>query len=150
MRIYVATKWSDREHAHEVMNWLEGLGHTIVLDWTQHEGSGLSKAAVNDAVAVCAADVLVFLADHGEHFKGAYVEMGMAMGAGKTVIVVGHKADGCVFTHHPTVYKVDTIDELQCLSYVCSVDEEKGDTASIWEHGIRKARGGQIIPFAWG
>jgi hypothetical protein len=94
--IYVATKWSRRAEAKEVMRQLIAAGHVITHDWTEEEEmEGADSLARDKHFALCAeadvrgvrnADWLLLL--HGPDMRGAYVELGMALASGVRVLVV--------------------------------------------------------------
>lgn len=96
MKVYVAAKWEERERARNFMRSVRLLGHVITHDWTHETDEGLSGAgrhrylgscATSDLQAVRDCDVLVLL--HNPQCRGAYVELGIALGLAKVVIVVG-------------------------------------------------------------
>lgn len=108
MKIYVAGKWEDRQRISHIMRILEGMGEEITCDWTHHEYEDESypdQYAVDDAEGVKGADLYigVFLDDY--QYRGALVEMGIALGVGIPIWLYGSKQDNCIFSHHPSVRK---------------------------------------------
>ncbi len=104
MKLYVAAKWEDRERAREVMRQMVAEGHEITFDWTHSEQFSPEQAAC-DMRGVKDADALVFVAEKDLPFKGAYVEMGMALAWGKPIYLIGTGIDACIFTVLPNVYR---------------------------------------------
>ena len=120
MKIYVAGKWGERQICKQVMTAIERDGHEITCDWTNHDypPSGtpesekqalLQKWASLDIQGVRDADALVFIAIIELNYRGAFVEMGAALGKGIPVFVIGHGIDTCVFIDHPLIRKVEKI-----------------------------------------
>jgi len=58
---------------------------------------------------VLAADALILLAGPDKYSGGKFVEAGIAIGAGKRVIVIGRRENMLLW--HPQVDRVDTVDE---------------------------------------
>lgn len=117
MNIYVASKFENKEKVREAINLLTQAGHDIAADWTQHSLEGVPEdkkknyqieCAYYDFNAVKRCHVLILL-DH-PNMKGAYTEVGIALGAYKPVIVVGKIYDN-IFFHLPNVELVDTIEQ---------------------------------------
>lgn len=119
MKFYVAGKWEDRDSVKEIMNYLEQQGHTITCDWTRHEYSdnkSMERYALDDMQGVLDADVFVGLFVKDLNYKGALVELGMAMASGKKVIIVGNAISSCIFIKHPDIVLLP--DEVQLKLFV--------------------------------
>jgi hypothetical protein len=119
MKIYCAGKWTDRLQIRELMTKLESMGHTITRDWTVHANVDnkyidldLRRYAVEDAQGVADADILIAQVLDEHHYRGMWVEVGMALGQHKTVILVGNAGNSCIFSHHPLVIKLGSLEEL--------------------------------------
>ena len=115
MKIYAAGKWEDRARVSSIMRMLEGMGHEITCDWTDHKYEDEDypqQYCADDVQGVKDADLYlgIFVADY--HYRGALVEMGIALGADIPVWLLGDKADGCIFTNHPSVRKFQEWGEL--------------------------------------
>jgi len=113
MKIYVAGKWKEREKVRSIMDMLEARGHIITCDWTKHtlpENIELDRAhkeksfikdynwaknghktyAKEDLNGVRTCDVLVaYMPDTDVFYKGAWIEVGIALGLDKKVIIIG-------------------------------------------------------------
>jgi hypothetical protein len=128
MRVYVATKWSRKDEAAEVMAALRGLGHEITHDWTLEADPGdvsdearrhyFGACAAADVDGVLDADVMLLL--HDAACRGAFVELGVALAHGVKVLVVGgdglDPAHGCpLFYYLPEVNHVPTVPEAVSL-----------------------------------
>jgi nucleoside 2-deoxyribosyltransferase len=123
LKIYVAGKWQERILCRTIMSELEKAGHKITCDWTNHDypdptlpeseqRAFLQRWALLDIAGVQDADVLVFVAFNKNDYRGAFVELGAAIGLGKRVFVIGNAIDSCIFVAHPLVKKVVDFDEL--------------------------------------
>lgn len=115
MKIYVAGKWKDRERVSDIMQILRGMGHEITCDWTGHKCEDAAypqQYCADDVQGVKDADLYlgIFIATY--HYRGALVEMGIALGVGIPVWLFGDKADGCIFSNHPSVIKFQEWGEL--------------------------------------
>lgn len=114
MKFYVASKWEDRTAVRELHKTLIELGHKITVDWTWHEKEDPgypSEYAVEDVLGVKMADVYVGLFIDSHYYKGALVEMGVALGLGIPVCIIGHAIDSCLFTSHPLVSSYESVEE---------------------------------------
>lgn len=108
MKVYVAGKWEDRAEVSDIMRILEGMGFNITCDWTDHKYEDEAypqQYCMDDIQGVKDADLYlgIFIADY--HYQGSLVEMGIALGVGIPVWLFGNKADGCIFSNHPSVRK---------------------------------------------
>lgn len=124
-KIYIASKaihrpmWRylrDRWDFHIISTWIDtpdefiGVTDEVNLDYTK-----LWLSCVND-VRNC--DVLVMYVEEGERMKGALIELGIALGLGKEVIVTGPVGDNGTWHHHPKVEVSDkSISELLSWLY---------------------------------
>jgi len=106
MKFYVAGKWEEREQVRQLQDELRRLGHTITVDWTWHEfedGGYPVQYAQEDVFGAATCDAYVGRFVNPNSYKGALVEMGVALGLGKKVFVIGHAIDTCIFVSHPLV-----------------------------------------------
>ncbi len=111
MKFFISGKFEDRLNIRYLQNELKKMGHEITEDWTYHEYSDKGypeEYAISDIEGVSKADTFVgrFVADY--NYKGAFVEMGVALGQGKRCFVIGHAIDSCIFLHHPLVRRVES------------------------------------------
>lgn len=113
MNYYIATKLENHAAHNALRDTLTALGHCITYDWTDHGpvySHGLAvveETAILETRGVLEADVVIVLWPGG---RGTHVELGLAIGAGKQIILVSsveghHKAspETCAFYHHPNV-----------------------------------------------
>ena len=115
MRLYVAGKFEDHDECRMIMDRLEEQGHIITCDWTNHEYSDKAyptKYCQDDIKGVQDCDCLIFNAFNERKYSGALVEMGIALGLDKPVLILGHGIDTCIFTHSPLVKKFDNMKDL--------------------------------------
>lgn len=125
MKIYVAGPVADTDGVRAVQAAVVAAGHELTLDWTRGQDASLvdyeqnpdSAAAVAqaDLDAVLAADaVLVVTSEHDG--RGMFVELGAALARARIgdlehVIVVGPIRHQSVFYFHPSIRRVDHVDE---------------------------------------
>jgi hypothetical protein len=103
MRLYIATKFENREVARRFMQDMEAEGHHITYDWTVGLQVDASQA-IADLNAVITCDALVFLAAEEYNYQGALIEIGAALGLGKPVYVIGTASvTKTLFFKHPLV-----------------------------------------------
>lgn len=115
MKVYIATKFENRDEFEKMAFYLKSHGHTLTLDWTKHDSTKVPEGKRQEYLKQCAcecfigvmmADVVVFIADK-RPMAGAFVELGLALGLFKRIIIVNSgKGEGrqeCIFYHLPPV-----------------------------------------------
>lgn len=118
LKIYVAGKWKEREKVRSIMDMFESRGHIITCDWTKHIApekidkdhdwaqNGHKTYAEEDLEGVKNCDILVaYMPDPDVFYKGAWIEIGIALGLNKKVIIIG-KDITTVFLGLPNVIVV--------------------------------------------
>lgn len=68
-----------------------------------------------DIEDVMASDIVLVYGEPGDVLRGALVEAGVALGAGKSVIVVGDNPFYGTWQHHPNVYRVPDLEHARTL-----------------------------------
>ena len=86
------------------MDRLTAAGHVITFNWTTAEQFCVEQA-VMDKQGVMTADALVFIAEKDYQFKGAYVELGMAVARGIPIYIMGEAINACIFILLPEVHR---------------------------------------------
>jgi hypothetical protein len=76
---------------------------------------------MKDMEDVLSSDVVLLLGTQGKHLRGGLVEAGMALGAGKFVIVVGEHPDYGTWQYCERVIRAKTLDEVLAVLYTLSV-----------------------------
>jgi hypothetical protein len=112
LKVYVGAKYCERGTAKRLMRALEAQGHTITVDWTQHtkeDAASLALYATEDVKGVQRCNVAIFIMERPHKYKGCWVEMGVALGKGRKVIIIGHAGDSCVFIDHPNVSQISDL-----------------------------------------
>lgn len=112
MRVYIATSFKNKEGFNNLKDLLEAAGHTITHDWSKDDASKykdgpekelyLMDCAIKSIGGICQAEAVVLLA--APDMAGAFVEMGLAIGAGVSVIVLDAFKEGnrdCIFYRLP-------------------------------------------------
>ncbi len=126
MRIYVATKWEEKDRAREVMADLRHKGHTITYDWTRCEQFSAEQAR-NDVMGVMTADALVLIAEKPLAYKGAYVEFGIAVARNIPIYLIGTGMDECIFTQLANVeHSIGSLPPPQCQTCGCPLSDHTG------------------------
>jgi len=118
VKVFVSGKIGDEEEARSTMASLIRRGYEITLDWTtiphlkpyQDNSAASSDAAFREVAGVLDADALIVIPH--EHGVGMYVELGVALGAGKPVYVITSHPSKTMFFYHPLVKIVASLDEL--------------------------------------
>lgn len=118
MIVYLAARYSRRDELRQVRDELQRRGHVVSsrwldTDWERRPDGGSTVAPDEHRVRYClidledvlAADCLVSFTEepnsvHGKR-GGRHVEYGVALQAGKRLIVVGPREN--LFHHHPKV-----------------------------------------------
>lgn len=106
--------------------WLEarGRGIRIISTWIDEAGEGQS-ASLPDLWHRCVeeartASALILYREDDEPLKGALVEAGAALGAGKPVFAVGFDSPADVktfsFLHHPLVTRCSSLEDAFILA----------------------------------
>lgn len=115
MKVYPVGRYRGVTRA--VISALRAKGFEVVHDWTQatrDEDFYTRRATAHiDDEAVRACDVLLMMYTDG--MKGAYFEMGMAHGLGKTIIVIDADRKDCIFHYHSDIEHVDSLDSAIAL-----------------------------------
>jgi nucleoside 2-deoxyribosyltransferase len=138
MKVYIATKFENQNEFRKAKALLEANGHTITHDWTSEDAvpeaeeakkQFLHEAACKDAMGVAEADAFVLLVT--PDMGGAYVELGIALTVGLSVIIVGKDNPGnrdCIF------YKIKPVAGL--VEYVDTI-EQAVESLNILEKGFQ-------------
>lgn len=161
MKIYVASKFGNREAVQEAQRRLIERGHSITYDWTRDDDPAIAGAcneykipidetiardlALRDVRGVQAADVVVFLPTE-QGGRGCYTEMGLALALGVPVVVVGPYFNS-IFMYVPGVERVaslaDAIANLDLLTSTARLTalsaKQTGDSANYMAIGDRNA-----------
>jgi hypothetical protein len=121
MRVYVAGRTADQERVRRVQGLCREAGHTITFDWTGPDGdirsdwrSEAERAAElskRELEAVATADVLVLCGPDPHGGLGCYIETGMAMAMGLSIVIIEPVRES-VFWYLPGVVRCqeDTLD----------------------------------------
>lgn len=109
MKIYVASKFENKERVREVMKQLTDAGHEITHDWTRElpnpTEEDRKQYALDDKFAVLSADAYVGVFEKDFKYSGALVEMGLAMAVGMPVHILGNAVDSNIFLRLPNVVR---------------------------------------------
>lgn len=126
VKIYVAGTLEDVTAVRAVQDAVQDAGHVLTLDWTRGPDSSVSDYATSphaaatiardDLQAVLDADAVLVVATQHDG-RGMFVELGAAMAARslghgpRHVAVIGPIHHESVFYFHPSVTRVDDVDE---------------------------------------
>lgn len=113
MKFYIASKLTNHKQVSMLAKALTAAGHTLTYDWTCHcsmqdmNEERIQTIAMAETNGVLHADCVIVVLHGG---KGTHAELGIAIGAGKKIILCSPddspcKADGntCAFYWHPNV-----------------------------------------------
>lgn len=108
--VYTASR---SKHAHRWRE-LRSAGHPIISSWIDEAGEGetsdwgdLWRRCLEEAKG---ADVLILYAEEGETLRGALLEAGAALTAGRRVIYVGPDATLNNVLRHPGIERANSVD----------------------------------------
>ena len=104
-KIYIAGNFRyDRNIISELAKVFEDYGYKITCNWFLEEDSLKERIrkAIRDINGVSESDVLiVYMAERDRKYKGAWVEVGCALGLRIPVYFIGPYGDECIFREHP-------------------------------------------------
>jgi nucleoside 2-deoxyribosyltransferase len=117
MKLYVAA--CNRELAERTATMFTEAGHTVLSTWhteaflptVEYTIGSRVDIARRDVDEVTASDAVVMLASPTKVAGGKFVEVGVALGQGKTVCVIGRRENMLMW--HPLVLMFDTVE--QCI-----------------------------------
>jgi nucleoside 2-deoxyribosyltransferase len=120
MKFYVASSFINIEQVRYVSGKLKSLGHIHTYDWTQNERAStledLKQIGKLEKDAVSKADFVVIILPGG---KGSHIELGIALGLNKKIILYSPDQSIYNFTTTSTFYHltevekfIGTLDEL--------------------------------------
>ncbi len=112
MNVYVASKFENYMRVREIQDQLRAAGHTITYDWTQCAVMDAVQAR-KDLFGVLDAEAVVLIVEEDLSYRGALVELGIAMGAAIPVYVLGTALDEtCIFLKLSAPYLYRGIERL--------------------------------------
>jgi nucleoside 2-deoxyribosyltransferase len=129
MKFYVASSFQNIDQVRDVCERLKRIGYTHTYDWTQNSRAStveaLKQIGEKEKQAIIESDVILVLLPGG---RGSHVELGIALGLNKRVILfspdneVNDFAQTTTFYHLPEVEVcTGSVDEL--LEYVTTTEK---------------------------
>lgn len=127
-KVYVAGKFAERRKVKSFMNQIKHFDCEITCDWTKHVAPEaiLNKTewtykghtyAQEDLKGVKDCKLLVaLLDDYRLFYKGSWIEVGIAIGLNKMILLVGEDIE-TVFMGLPNVRTVKTLDEAKIIIF---------------------------------
>ena len=135
MKLYLAAKFEQKMEMRKIRDFLTNEGHEVTSRWldVEHEEDKSHTVtdemrieyAAMDVADVLAADALIAFANPRSEPAiggGRHVEFGIALQAGRDIIVVGPKGEH-IFHWCQDVIHVDTVDDLAVMLYAMEQDE---------------------------
>lgn len=112
MKVFVAGKAEDEEIIVDIMDRLESLGHTVACNWLvlARRKIGRRNYAIENEKGARECDILIAYMLTEYIYRCQFVEIGIALGHKKPVVIIGKMFDDCIFRHHPNVVVVADID----------------------------------------
>lgn len=114
--VYLAARYGRRDEMRDYVPVIEAHGHEVKCDWVtgDHDHTSNENAALIDTSEVCLADIVISFTEApgertGRGRGGRHVEFGLALGLGKTVLVIGYREN--VFHWLPQVKFFETFVE---------------------------------------
>jgi hypothetical protein len=122
VKIYLASRYSRRNEMREYAAWLEGLSYVVTSRWIHTEWrhiddrtepgnapeSERARVALEDFDDVADCDVLIAFSEPRDAKPtrgGKHVEVGIALGISKHIIIVGRREN--VFHYLPSVINIE-------------------------------------------
>ncbi len=113
LKVYVASKFEEKDRVREVMKSIKVMGCMITHDWTSQDATRpRSEWADGDVVGVTNANLFLGLFEKELDYKGALTELGIAIGQGKKIWIVGHGADRDIFVNTTGVVRFDNLEDM--------------------------------------
>ncbi|CAN7677738.1 group-specific protein [Paenibacillus sp. LjRoot56] len=120
MRFYIASSFNNIDNVRNVAQQLMAIGYIQTYDWTTHTGidslQELAEIGAREKEAVLHAEIFIIMLPAG---KGSHVELGLALGAGKTICMYSANDEmndidkTSTFYQLPEVHKIiGTLDDL--------------------------------------
>ncbi len=113
LRMYVASKSCHGTHWRVVRDRAAEWGVEITSTWIDESGEGesadLSDLWVRCITEAMESDLLVAYHVEGEQWKGAFIEIGAALAAGRWVYVIGRPPGSWI--NHPRVTLCSSVDD---------------------------------------
>jgi hypothetical protein len=155
VKYYIATRLERHADHNIVRDALAAKGNQITYDWTVHGPvwrSGedrIREVSQLETQGVLDADVVIVLLPGG---RGTHAELGMALAAGKPVILhsedpapFGATPETCAFYHHPLCVRV-TDQDLAHVAFYARQFEPLGEARRCGQPGCpHDARHGQSL-----
>ena len=141
-KVYVAGKFEEAPLIRDIQELFCRRGWTITCDWTvdkpTEELDKLKSCAQRDYEGVETADLLVFFAANKLPYRGAFVELGIALGKNIPTAIIGHGIDSCIFCNLPDVVKFDTVAQLMESKYLEAFEYVEKRFADIGKEVVRQ------------
>lgn len=112
MKFYVASKFENTARVREVIQELTQMGYYNTYDWTYSDGRNKNQAYL-DLNGVLAADFLVGIFEEEYHYKGALVEMGVAIAQGIPIFILGDFIDRMIFMELDSIQKIKSLKDIR-------------------------------------
>lgn len=123
MKFYIASRFEMKDLILETYEQIKKLGHEIIYDWTIHKPikpyeknpETAREYATEDAYGAMNCDIFIMYSD--KYGTGMYTEQGLAIASnlirGKPMIyVIGENNSKSLFHFHPSVKRMNTLDEV--------------------------------------
>ncbi len=105
MKFYIASSFANKEKVREAAHFLKEAGHVQTYDWTANLRASsieeLELYGILEKKAVLEADFIIVLLPAG---KGSHIELGMALGQGKTVYLLSETEELFIIEETSTFY----------------------------------------------
>lgn len=118
MRIYVASKFENKDEVRRAMKLLQDEGYSITHDWTGEDFKDRTGTDLVNYARFCAwkdrrgvenADALLLI--NHPACKGTLVEMGIAIANNKPIVIVGRDVAENIFFNLSNCLHVKTVEE---------------------------------------
>ncbi|UTH15073.1 nucleoside 2-deoxyribosyltransferase [Macrococcus epidermidis] len=110
MKYYIASSFANKEIVNQTINSLNNLGFINTYNWTLNEKADnklkLKTIGIEELNAVKDADILIAILPGG---KGTHIEMGIAIGCNKPVLIAYFNKELISVDNSATFYHLDKV-----------------------------------------
>ncbi len=126
MRFYIASTIKNKNQVRLIIIALNKNGHDVTVDWTDSEKihedereeniENMRSLSLRDYDGIHSCDVFAMLSEPSDG-RSMYVELGIAIACRELtgnpkIYIIGGKKNQSIFYYHPTVCRVDDINQL--------------------------------------
>ncbi|MEL3971915.1 group-specific protein [Rossellomorea oryzaecorticis] len=112
MNFYIASSFKNIDNVRYISEQLKAAGHNQTYDWTKHDRAAsfdeLKEIGQKEKEAVMKSDVVIVLLPAG---KGSHIELGIALGLNKRIILHSPRGEVNDFSETSTFYHLAEVEK---------------------------------------